>query len=985
MNRHQLQTQPKHETGTCPVCWGEFRIQKRDGTLYKHGHGGGGTPCAGSYKTPNTTSVKSTAAASQAKPVSSRVSSLTQATTDRNSNPLSTHTETLQHPEWTATINHIPRASRNACAKAFACILKKVIESPNDISAWRSLLNFGPSTLAKPSRGGASRNLNNIINKRLTNSQTTTNHLQPTGCHRNANRNVNSDDLRIAATREKLEAGNFRAAVRILCSDDKPAPVTLETLQALRAKHPPAPLDRSVMPPNADNIRFSPLQVSQEDVLKCVKTFPAGSSGGPDGFTPQHLKDLLSGTADAELATALTDFINILLVGDLPLNVREIIFGARLIALQKKDGGIRPIAVGYTLRRLAAKCANRFVIQRRSEELSPVQIGVGVAGGAEAAVHATRRLLRHIPDDHVFVKLDFSNAFNSVRRDLILQSAAEKTPEIYRFIHASLTCNSKLTYGNETIISAEGAQQGDPLGSLEFCEAIHPTLLAISPGVTLSYIDDVNLEGEASKVATSVQAIVELCQETGLQLNAAKCEITANNLHIADRHAIFRQFKRVSKADLTLLGAPVMGSTTADRILNEKTVALEHAVDRLSLLTAHDALCLLKNSIAMPKLLYTLRTTPCFGSPILEKFDQTLRSGLSRLLNVDLSNDQWKQASLPVHKGGLGVRSACMLAPSAFLASAAATLALQEAILIPTKPTIGDDESVQDALSAWHTMTDASEPSDFCRRMQRAWDEPVAKSVFQQLLSTQTLPIDQARLRAIASPHAGDWLHAPPITAVGLRLSNEDIRIAVAYRLGAAACQPHDCRCGTKVDARGLHGLSCRKSEPRHIRHSQLNDTIWRAVKRAKVPATKEPVGLLQSDGLRPDGVTLLPWSRGKPVAWDVTVPDTFAASHVDKTTKTAGAAAETAAANKMDKYSRLAMTHLFIPIAIETGGAWCSAAIKFIQDLGHRITEVTEEPLETTYLFQRISMVIQRGNSLSFHNTFQPPDSCTDFSPAAS
>ena len=67
---------------------------------------------------------------------------------------------------------------------------------------------------------------------------------------------------------------------------------------------------------------------------------------GPDGFTPQHLRDLSSGAPDQAVALAWTDFVNILLAGDLPLTVREIIFGGRLIALQKKDGGIRPIAVG---------------------------------------------------------------------------------------------------------------------------------------------------------------------------------------------------------------------------------------------------------------------------------------------------------------------------------------------------------------------------------------------------------------------------------------------------------------------------------------------------------------------------------------------------------------------------------------------------------------------------------------------------------------
>ena len=115
------------------------------------------------------------------------------------------------------------------------------------------------------------------------------------------------------------------------------------------------------------------------------------------------------------------------------------------------------------------------------------------------------------------------------------------------------------------------------------------------------------------------------------------------------------------------------------------------------------------------------------------------------------------------------------------------------------------------------------------------------------------------------------------------------------------------------VDAKGLHGLSCRKSGPRHARHYQLNDLIWRAVKRAQIPATKEPIGLSRVDGKRPDGATLIPWKRGKPLAWNVTVLDTYAASHLAETAESAVATANKAAANKISKYSTLATTHHFI------------------------------------------------------------------------
>ena len=53
-------------------------------------------------------------------------------------------------------------------------------------------------------------------------------------------------------------------------------------------------------------------------------------------------------------------------------------------------------------------------------------------------------------------------------------------------------------------------------------------------------------------------------------------------------------------------------------------------------------------------------------------------------------------------------------------------------------------------------------------------------------------------------------------------------------------------------------------------------------------------------------------------MARDVTVPDTYAASHIQATVNFAGAAAEKVSDNKKIKYSGLATTHIFIPIAVE-------------------------------------------------------------------
>ena len=113
------------------------------------------------------------------------------------------------------------------------------------------------------------------------------------------------------------------------------------------------------------------------------------------------------------------------------------------------------------------------------------------------------------------------------------------------------------------------------------------------------------------------------------------------------------------------------------------------------------------------------------------------------------------------------------------------------------------------------------------KHVQKAWDSPVTASVYQKLLADpHNPPIDAARLRAVASEHARDWLHAAQITVVGLRLSDEAIRVAVDHRLRSTTCQSNTCICGAAVNPKVLHGLSCRKSFPRQIRHAQLNDTV---------------------------------------------------------------------------------------------------------------------------------------------------------------
>ena len=141
---------------------------------------------------------------------------------------------------------------------------------------------------------------------------------------------------------------------------------------------------------------------------------------------------------------------------------------------------------------------------------------------------------------------------------------------------------------------------------------------------------------------------------------------------------------------------------------------------------------------------------------------------------------------------------------------------------------------------------------------------------------------------------------------------------------------------------------------------------------RAKIQAQKEPAGLSVFTGgqngttslKRPDGATLIPWKRGRSVTWDVTVADTFATSYLPLTSLEAGSAAERAASLKNKKYEELARNHIFSPLACEVTGNWCSEAVEFLHELGDRISAVTGDRRESTFLFQRLSVALQKGNA---------------------
>ena len=241
----------------------------------------------------------------------------------------------------------------------------------------------------------------------------------------------------------KLEEGNFKGAVRLACSEDTLADHSEATLNALRLKHPSPHPDSHIV--HHDSINPLPFPLDIETIMKAIVSFPNSSGGGFDGFLPQHLKDLSSqstGEGGQLLRGALVGLATFILEGRTPAAIRPYFFGANLIALRKKGGGVRPIAVGCTLRRLASKCASLHALKTISHLLAPHQLGFGIPRGVEATVHATRIYLNNLSPYQALLKVDFRNAFNSIRRDKMLTAVRDFIPELLPYVHSAYSSPS---------------------------------------------------------------------------------------------------------------------------------------------------------------------------------------------------------------------------------------------------------------------------------------------------------------------------------------------------------------------------------------------------------------------------------------------------------------------------------------------------------------------------------------------------------------
>ena len=132
----------------------------------------------------------------------------------------------------------------------------------------------------------------------------------------------------------------------------------------------------------------------------------------------------------------------------------------------------------------------------------------------------------------------------------------------------------------------------------------------------------------------------------------------------------------------------------------------------------------------------------------------------------------------------------------------------------------------------WSSLSGSAILTGHSSHSQKCWDQRISEITHSELAQKIQDIQNRARFLAVSAPHSGDWLNALPISACGLRLDDEAVRVAIGLRLGTSLCEPHTCVCGVEVNVTGTHGLACKRSAGRMGRHQFLNDIVWRAINR---------------------------------------------------------------------------------------------------------------------------------------------------------
>ena len=424
-----------------------------------------------------------------------------------------------------------------------------------------------------------------------------------------------------------------------------------------------------------------------------------------------------------------------------------------------------------------------------------------------------------------------------------------------------------------TIPCATGVQQGDPCAPALFSAGIHEALEDIArrhPELRqVWYLDDGVLFGPPAVLEAALGRLEHCLSLRGLHLNRMKCELYRGLA--ADAKQLESLLPHPEDSDAwCYLGVPVAETTTlSSATVRARFDAMISGVTDLSRRYPSQALQLLRVTMGACRVEFFLQALP--PSEITKSLSLHcavgMRQALCAILQVSsLADTAWKQATLPLRCGGLGLRDPTITGAAARTANT--INAAEHAISIGASMEYLQAEQ-QTALAAYMAQlhTEFVPQVGPKRFLQAMLTEPLYEQM-QRGLREEASTGDLQRLASLAVPHATAWLAHSPLVST---LNPAEFRAALRWTLGIPLREaPYRCPdCGRAADPKGIHAVCCQRSGAIGRGHTVLRDTLVEILRKAGFDVKLEQSTPGHPER-RPADIWISNW-LGRPLAIDVT------------------------------------------------------------------------------------------------------------------
>ena len=457
-------------------------------------------------------------------------------------------------------------------------------------------------------------------------------------------------------------ASNLGKATRIIDNVYRDSVLTAdEKVQKLKELHPEG---HAIQIPETDFPRIG--IVEKSELRLAVDKLARGASPGPSGLSESMMRLLGD---DDESSLSLCHMIRDVINGEIPLCVRKRLTRCRIIALPKPQNGIRPVAMGDTI----LKICGSILLQRHESSLkaffAPIQRGVLCKNACESIIH---ELLQEYEDGHALLAVDFSNAYNTPRRDTIAQALTENSifKPFMRLFYLEYGLPSELLFFAHnslfaTIESTSGIRQGSALSSMYFCALLQAPLREVAslyPDVKIrAYQDDVTL---SSKNVQSLEAaflhLREITGEFNLHVKFQKCEWFQKDTPRTDVPLPLEQLGVNFRTDaIKILGAYIGADEVVENLLLQKMEKHKCLFRRLLLMGPSNLSLAILRRCTIPRQDYHLRVhRPNATLRLAQSFETQVHRVLQKWCGAD--ENALKLAALPQKLGGLGLISSTL-------------------------------------------------------------------------------------------------------------------------------------------------------------------------------------------------------------------------------------------------------------------------------------------------------------------------------------